>query len=319
MFEALGFSLDDDHIDFSFTDTATWPRVSADAGMPPSLFISLGDPVCGPDIQLVTFPPPPSLMWIDSHYHACDQFRVILNGDFQVDRERLTPGRFGYQNSGVPYREGFPGVSSDELWMFMVHGERRGARSTMLRANGDFAISAFGEDQLDRPVPSPDDAYWQSVPGGARGRIGMSTTLGEPIDGFVWGSFEDDKGWRELQPGVAISAALMSDRAAGPVVFTVRCAAGKTAVPRTTCSAEVAMAVIQGACRVGTQEYRAGDVRVQKADSAFESVVAGAEGCSVVLVISDRRASLRVPAQDAAGTAWPRTAAALVTELADAL
>lgn len=52
MLYALGQRLDDDHFDLSFRDPAAWPRVGPGEGMPPSLWISVGDSVAGPAMQL---------------------------------------------------------------------------------------------------------------------------------------------------------------------------------------------------------------------------------------------------------------------------
>jgi hypothetical protein len=152
-------------------------------------------------VQLGLCPPVPDSIWLDTHYHASDQFRATISGDFQLQRKHMKPGDFGYQVAGVPYREGLVGGGREPLWIFAVHGDRRGARSTITRVDGSFELGEVGEDQLDRPVASPDDAYWDTVPGGAKGVSALAVSEGRTVGGFHWGQFEDTTSWRTLPPG----------------------------------------------------------------------------------------------------------------------
>jgi hypothetical protein len=315
MFESVGQEFRGDHLDLSFRDTTNWPRVGPDEGLPPSLFMSLGDPVSGPDIQLAIFSPPPNDMYLDTHYHGSDQFRAVIQGEIHVQRKYLMASQFGYQISGVPYREGFRAGKGEDLWMFAVHGERRGARSTMLGTDGDFQSIAFGDDQLDRPVASKDDPYWDDVPGGSKGIIGLGTTLGRQVGGFVWGSYGEDKGWRPLIPGVSITAGVLSDRISGPVILTLRSEMGRPAVPRATYGTEVAFSVIRGSCQIGDRKYIAGEVRIQKAGTTMDAIVSGPDGLDAVLMIADRRMLPQTEASDPLAERWPALIAALIAEL----
>lgn len=315
MFEAVGYALQGSHLDFSFRNTSGWPTVGPGEGMPPSLFMSIGDPISGPDVQLAVFPPPPRDMYLDTHYHGSDQFRAVIQGEIHVQRKYLGESQFGYQVSGVPYREGFRGGSTKALWMFAVHGERRGARATMIGTKGDFDMITFGDDQLDRPVASTDDPYWKMVPGGSKGIVGLGTTLGSPVGGFVWGSFGEQKGWRSLCPGVSVTAGVLSDRVAGPVILTVRSEAGRSAVPRATYGTEVAFSVIRGSCQIGDRAYVAGEVRIQKAGAVMDAIVSGPDGLEAVLMISDRRMLPQTDTSDAAEGRWPELIDALIMEL----
>ena len=290
MFEALNHEMPGDHLDLTFRDTRLWPRVGPDPALPPSLFISLGDPVAGPDVQLVVMPSPPEAMWLDTHFHATDQFRVVLQGEFQLQRKCMTARDFGYQSPGIPYREGVPGGSTGPMWMLMVHGERRGARSTMTRSDGNILIDAFGEDQLDRPVSTPDDPYWADVIGGAKGRSGLATTIGRQIGGFSWGNFDASDGWHVPAAGLRMTAGLMGCPEKGPLVLTLRAEPDVEILPAFESASEVVIAVIRGTCDIGDRKYDAGEVRVQKARVPLEAMTSGPQGADIIIMFADRRA-----------------------------
>ena len=58
MFAAVGQSLEGDHLDLSYRDTGSWTRVGPGFDVP-SLWVSLGDAVAGPTVQLGACPPLP--------------------------------------------------------------------------------------------------------------------------------------------------------------------------------------------------------------------------------------------------------------------
>jgi len=314
MFAAVGHALEGDHLDLSFRETSAWTKVGPGEGMPPSLFVNLGDPVSGPDIHLAAVPAPPEDFWLPTHYHGTDQFRAIIRGRWNLQRKQLEAGDFGYQISGVPYREG-PGSAPDELWMFAVHGEWRGARSTKTRNDG-IEVPEIGEDQLDRYVDSPD--YWDNVPGGSKGIVGLASTLGGAAGGFSWGSFDDGAGWQELSPGVSVTAGLLSDRAAGPIILTLRSEAGRTVVPSAGYDTEIVLAIVRGSCRVGDRTYIDGEVRIQKAGTVMDTIIAGADGLDAVLMIADRRCHPQIAASDTAAY-WPAKLGELTEELTSSM
>ena len=288
MFEALGYEMVADHVDLTFRDPSRWPKVGEGDDMPPSLFVAVGDPETGGNFQMVVVPPVPSDLILDTHYHGSDQFRAVIKGCYRLHRRQLEASQFGYQVSGVPYREGI-GASKEELWLFAAHGARRGARATMIATDGNFQLPDIGEDQLDRPVPSPDDPYWQDVRGGSKGTIGLKSTLGRPVGGFNWGSFGTDQGWQEISPGISVTAGLIGDDDSGPLILTVRGGAKAELFPSTTSETEIIVAVMGGSCRIGDRSYETGEVRVQKAGVPLDGAQAGLEGAEIVLMIADRR------------------------------
>lgn len=318
MFEALGHTLKDGHLDLSFRDPSGWAKVGPLDDMPPSLFVSLGDPVTGPDIQFVVIKPPAQDVWLRTHYHGSDQFRAILQGGWKLQLKRMQPAQFSYQVSGVPYREGLA-HASDDLWMFAAHGERRGARSTHTRKDATWELSPErGEDQLDRCIESPEDPYWDGVPGGSKGTIGLKTTLGRAVGGFNWGSFDDTANWRQLSPGVSISAGVMSDPVSGPIFITLRSEPGRTAIPAAIYGTEFVLVVVRGSCDLGDRTYIHGEARIQEADVALDAIVAGPDGLDAILVIADRRCPPRVASSDAGAGHWPAEIDRLIEELTPA-
>ena len=291
MFFAEGFEPPRDHINFAFQNTDGWTPVGPEAGSPPSLWIRLGDPVSGPAIQLGICPPMAETIWIDTHYHATDQFRCMISGAFLLQRKNMKPGDFGFHVSGIPYREGPAGGSADPLWMVSVHGDWRGARSTVTRVDGTFPL-LVGDDQLDRPVPSVDDPYWDSVPGGARGQVALAVTAGRSIGGFTWGNFDDREGWQALEDGVEAFFSVFGDFSSGPFLMVAHAQGDALLVPALECASEIAIFVVSGSVNIAGKTYGAGEVRIQSASAALPAVIAGAQGADVAVMIADRRAAI---------------------------
>lgn len=304
MFHAQGQTFAGDHLDLSFRNTEGWTTVDPSDGSPPSLWLSLGDSVAGPAVQLGLCPPVPGPLWLDTHYHASDQFRATLRGDFQLQRQHMKAGDFGYQVAGIPYREGLVPGTGEPLWMFAVHGDRRGAPSTITRNDGSFPLGEIGEDQLDRPKPSPDDPYWDEVPGGARGVPGLAVATGRKVGGFLWGNFAAAASWAPLADGVRANVGLFGDAERGPVLLTLRADAGRTAVPALSSEGEVIVTVARGTVAIGGQLYATGDVRVQRAGAPCPAVVAQEEGADLLYMIADRRALPVVEGADTAARGW---------------
>ncbi|WP_404477939.1 hypothetical protein [Novosphingobium sp. BL-52-GroH] len=304
MLHAEGMTFGAGHSDLSFRDPTGWTRVSAGDGSPPSLWISLGDPQAGPAVQLGICPPVPQAMWLDTHYHATDQLRAVVQGGFQLQRKRMGPGDFGYQASGIPYREGLVDGGDAPLWMFAVHGDRRGARSTTTRHDGSFELGEVAEDQLDRPVASPDDPYWRDVPGGARGVSALAISEGRAVGGFHWGCFDDAQDWHELAPGVRVCAAVLGDALAGPVVLMIRAAPGATILPEHVAGSEVVLVPFAGSLHSGFSRIAPGDVRIVPASARMTAIVAGEAGVDLIYMIADRRAvsTMFAPADGTTGS-----------------
>ena len=291
MFFAEGFEAPKDHIDFAFRDPDGWTPVGPEDGSPPSLWISLGDPVSGPAIQLGTCPAVAETVWIDTHYHATDQFRCMISGAFLLQRKNMKPRDFGFHVSGVPYREGPAAGSTDQLWMVSVHGDRRGARSTVTRLDGSLPF-VVGEDQLDRPVPSADDPYWDDVPGGSRGETAIAVTAGRSIGGFTWGDFDSREDWQTLGDGVEAFFSVFGEISSGPFLMVAHAQSGALVVPALESSSEIAIFVVSGSLEIAGKTYGTGDVRIQSASVPLPAVAAGPEGADIGFMIADRRSDI---------------------------
>jgi hypothetical protein len=294
MFYARGFEAPKNHIDFSFRNTDDWTVVGPQAGSPPSLWIMLGDPVSGPAIQLGTCPPLDETIWIDTHYHATDQYRCVMSGAYLLQRKKnMKCGDFTLHKSGVPYREGPAGGSPDPLWIVTVQGDKRGARSTATRRDATFPL-VVGEDQLDGKVGTGlvDDPYWDTVPGGARGKSAIATTAGRSIGGFTWGNYDDRQDWQALGDGVEGFFAVFGDIDSGPFVMTAHGEGGALLVPALECASEIAIFVVSGSIEVAGKTYGGGDIRIQSASAELPPVMAGVQGANISVMIADRRADI---------------------------
>lgn len=294
MFYARGFEAPTDHIDFAFQNTDDWTVVGPKDGSPPSLWITLGDPVSGPAIQLGTCPPLAESIWIDTHYHATDQFRCVMSGAYLLQRKKnMKCGEFTFHKSGVPYREGPAGGSTDPLWIVTVHGDKRGARSTATRHDGTFPL-VVGEDQLDGKVGTGlvDDPYWETVPGGAKGMTAIATTAGRSVGGFTWGNFDERDDWQALGDGVEGFFAMFGDVDSGPFLMTAHAQGGASMVPALECSSEIAIFVVSGAVEIAGKTYGGGDIRIQSASMGLPAVIASAQGADISVMIADRRADI---------------------------
>lgn len=298
MLTAVGMTFDGDVSTLSFRESNGWTRVSPDKMSPPSQWISIGDPECGPAVQLGICLPVSEKLWLDTHYHASDQLRVVVQGGFQLQRKLMGPGDFGYQVAGIPYREAIVPGDGDALWMFALQAERRGARSTTTRLDGSFELGEVAEDQLDRPVDSPDDPYWLDVPGGSKGRAALATSEGRTIGGFNWGKFDDAASWAAIAEGVTGCAALLGDVVAGPMVITMRAAAGTVIMLPIMFDTETVVAPVAGTLLAGDDRLEAGDVRFERTGAQRAALVAGDRGVDLVYVIADRRALSQAGSDD---------------------
>lgn len=309
MFEAQGLKLESDHLDLSFQNTESWPRVGKNV-VAQSLWLSVGDAVSGPGVQLGVSRPEPMTpdRWLGTHYHGSDQFRVLFAGESLLHGKRMAPGQFAYQEAGKPYREGVAGgnAESGESWMFLVHGDRRGARATILRDNGTYELdeSDLREVQLDRPVPLADDPYWDEFPGGSKGVAGVSTTLSERRTATISGSFDNAQDWLTLSPGAKACAGLLGHGTTGPLVLSLHGEANNVVVPASNCAAEVVCAVVRGDAKIGLTHYDKGGIRVQRAGAPMDAVVSGPHGVDLVFLITDRRAKLRIDDSDISARTW---------------
>ncbi|HET9666072.1 MAG TPA: hypothetical protein VFP09_04930, partial [Desertimonas sp.] len=271
-----------------------WPQTQYNGHAASQTMMWLGDPTSGPLVSLSVTTPDAEDAWTRTHSHGSDQFRVIMRGSSRaVGRHVLRPGQFAFQESGMVYREGIGG-RDDDVWSFLVAGDRRGASTVTFRGDN-------GNPKYDVPKEMLEvfEAAAAANPGGVKGIPGVVTTLGSCRQGYLGGSFadagRDGDGWRALAPGVTAAAAAWGDRECGPVALLVHAAPGSAALPRLTTGTESVFLVVGGSCMVGEAELSGGDLRVTAPDLALNPVMAGDDGLDALLFVADRRA---LPAVD---------------------
>jgi hypothetical protein len=255
-----------------------------------------------------------------THYHGSDQFRMILRGVEQsVNRVTFGPRQFAFQESGMAYKEGVGG--RDEVWGFLVVGDRRGAASTMpLGDNGTYKMD---------PSPEAREAFEKGYtvftemaknnPGGPKGIPSVATNLGPRRGGMVMGSFADRDGWRRFSDGIEAAAGLWGDRTSGPAQMMLKVEAGHVAIPRLTAQTEIVTVVVEGSCEIDGVRYGCGDMRIQAAGARQGAVTAGPDGLEVVFMIADRRALPAFEDDDEIGAGWKPAFDGFIGELRSAL
>jgi hypothetical protein len=313
MFQAVGHELAGDYLDLTFRDTSAWTKAGPDIDIP-NQWLTVGDPDCGPTIMLGTPPALPQDLWMPTHYHASDQFRAVIKGEYLLQTHRMKAGDFGYQVSGRNYREGLGG-DAGECWIFAMHGTWPGARGTKTRDDGTFPLTELFDNQLDRFVDSPEDAYWDNVVGGARGIAAVNTTLNSTGAIYEWGSFDQTEDWRPLGEDVVATAGVFGLADSGPILFTIHARGDRVVMPSAVYGTETVCAVIRGSVEIGGNRYDTGDLRVQKAGVALDAVVSGTEGVDMVFVVGDRRERPFGVAADAASQSWKGCVDAMYSEL----
>jgi hypothetical protein len=313
MFQAVGFDLAGDHLDMTFTDTSNWTTGGPDIPIP-NQWLTIGDPDHGPTVMLGTPPALPEDMWMPTHYHASDQFRVVIKGEYLLQKHRMKVGDFGYQVSGRNYREGLGG-NAGECWIFAMHGTWPGARGTKTRDDGNFPLTELYDNQLDRFVDSPDDPYWDDVTGGSKGIAAVRTTLNSTGALYEWGSFDDSEDWRPLAEDVVATAGVFGLAESGPILFTIHAGGDRQVMPAAAYGTETVCAVIRGSAVIGDRVYNAGDIRIQNAGTSLDDVHSGAAGLDMVFVVADRRERPTRVADD--GQNWKGAFESLYSELAE--
>ncbi|OAN56211.1 hypothetical protein A7Q26_02035 [Sphingobium sp. TCM1] len=213
----------------------------------------------------------------------------------------MRPGDFGFQMAGIAYREGLVEGGEDPLWMFAIHGDRRGARSTTTRHDGSFELGEVAKDQLDRPVPSTDDPYWRDVPGGDRGVSALAVSQGRTVGGFHWCNFSESKDWQVITPGVQVCAALFGDAEVGPMILAIRADPDAKILPRHSAATEILIVPVAGSVAAGMSCLSVGDVRIIPASHGVDALVAGPAGANILYMIADRRAAADIVALDGRG------------------
>jgi hypothetical protein len=311
--------IEGDHVDLSYCDTDEWTGYTPKRSIAAQIF-SLGDPASGPFVALgaVQDVPDEQLDWAHTvdpmHFHGSDQFRLILGGEWNVAREPMNEGQFGFQEAGRVYQE-HPGPGGS-AWTFLVYGDRRGMPATLTLEEDRAKLAGQSEIAGNGIAGAGEYPH----PAGPKGIPAISTSAGGTVKGYLRGSFSDTTAWRAVGDDGRILAGVWGDATSGPVVYLLASGADRVVVPACSYATQAVLIVSKGSCRVGDDEYLAGALRVQAADRPLAPVVSGPDGLEGALMIADRRSSavLADPA-NAAASEWKDTTDALLAELAAAV
>ncbi len=306
MFKALlgDLELSGDHIDLSYRDPQSWPALLPSGGIRSFVF-DIGDPEAGPSLQLGLISPVEGevLDWKHSidpvHHHGSDQFRVCLGGSWILANRTMPVGALSFQEAGWVYQEHPTAGAPASIALLMA--DRRGTMSTLHFDRDKETIFAAGAE-FGQP---PEEEVPYPHPAGDKGIAAIATNRGGCQRGYLHVEPE------ELTDGDVVTG-LLGDPVAGPVVHAFRSAPDALVVPSCRFATEVVLIVAAGGCRIGDADYRAGDLRIQRADAPF-SVKAGSNGVELVLIVGDRRAVGMV--LDGSKPDWMTQASSLIAAL----
>lgn len=278
-----GLSMAGDHLDISYNDPESWPKLTPSGSIRAFVF-HVGDPEAGPCVQLGLIRPVEgeTLDWRHSidplHHHGSDQFRAIVTGNWNLAGRPLAQGDYAFQESGIVYQE-HPGPSGAASIMLLM-GDRRGNQATIARKQDEDRIFEYDEIY---GAPKADQAY--PHPAGDRGIAAVNTTAGRCNNGYLRGAIEAlEGGERGALTGV------LGDHTSGPAVHVIHGRPGETVMPSAIWPTEVVMLIVAGSVELSARTYGAGELRVQQSDAAMGAIVAGGAGAELVFIVADRRA-----------------------------
>ena len=265
---------------FSFGEAEAW----VDFMNGKDLALLLGDPECGPLIELTSRPPEPEEMpRAPAHGHASDNWRITIQGTTNMGRYAYGPGQFRFQDGGVPYAGDNLAWGPEGGFGIIMFADRRGSPIRFVEEDHPF------QEGADQGARAFADAYGFELCDPCPGAPAIRTTLGETTHGHLDTGFGDSDSWQEVTPGVRLATSLLGEVTAGPVLALLRCDPGAPACPAGTVDTDVFHAVVAGSCLVDGSPRALGDAWVHEPGPQPE-VVAGPDGLSHIVVFADRRA-----------------------------
>lgn len=265
---------------FSFREAEAW----VDFSNGKDLALLIGDPACGPLIELTSRPPEPQEMpRAPAHGHASDNWRITIQGTTNMGRYAYGPGQFRFQDGGVPYAGDNLAWGPDGGFGIIIFADRRGSPIRFVDPDHEFQAGA------DAGARAFADAYGFELCDPCPGAPAVHTTLGETRHGHLDTGFEDSDSWPEAIPGVRLATSLLGEVTAGPVLALLRCGPGALAFPAGTVETEVFHAVVEGSCVIEGETRELGDAWLDEPGPQRE-VRAGPGGLSHIVVFGDRRA-----------------------------
>lgn len=296
MFNGYGvLALDSDHLDLSYHRSEEWPSLTPQGAIK-SFTFEMGDPDTGPLVQLglIGHLDSEPLDWPNSidppHYHGTDQFRVIPGGQWQLADKTLNAGSFAFQESGLRYSE-HPGEGG-AAWILLVLGDRRGARPTILREAHKETLINTGSTN-DKPL-TDEEIY--PHPAGSKGIAAIATSEGPCERGYRVGSF-GELAERANGEKLVLVSGVFGEKDSGPVALIMKSAPDCLVSAASTSDSERLLLVSGGSCRIGDKQYRAGDLRIQRAGDTLPEIVSGPDGLEATCVLADRRAVVDIAEQ----------------------
>ena len=265
---------------FSFRDAEAW----VDFSNGKDLALLLGDPECGPLIELTSRPPEPEEMpRAPAHGHASDNWRITIQGTTNMGTYAYGPGQFRFQDGGVPYAGDNLAWGPEGGFGIIMFADRRGSPIRFVERDHPF------QEGADQGARAFADAYGFALCDPCPGAPAIRTNLGQTQFGHLDTGFEESDSWPEAAPGVRLATSLLGEVTAGPVLALLRCEPGAPACPAGTVDTEVFHAVVAGSCQVEGSPRALGDAWVT-APGPQPGVVAGPGGLSHIVVFADRRA-----------------------------
>lgn len=295
MFNGYGaLSLESDHLNISFGKPESWSSFTP-LGSIKALIFDFGNENMGPVVQLglMTTVDGEVLDWPHSidppHFHGSDQFRVVVDGEWNLAGKKQVAGGYSLQESGRIYRE-HPG-DGGATWLMSVIGDRRGAKAEIIRAEDRETLVQIDSEYF-KPT-AEDEAY--PHPAGSKGIPAIASTNGDCVNGYLRNHVDD------LSINT-VSSCLFGEKSVGPVAHVMSFTQDLMVMPRSQYATERLFAVTSGTCTIGATEYKKGDIRIQNADAPMEEIISGPNGVQLTMVVADRSADLSF---DSAATDTP--------------
>jgi hypothetical protein len=269
----------DGHVDLSYSERSGWFDDMGATILP----IMIGDDHCGPFVALSYVEPTEEQMPLSfAHAHASDNWRISVRGTTNMGRDTYEQGQFRFHDGGVPYASDNFAWGPDGGYGIIMFADRRGfairpvkeAIAEKLAPQQAAAAAGMGIDMQD-PCP---------------GAPAIATTMGPTQRAHLDGGFDATDDWSEIRPGVRMAVGLAGEPTRGPVLVFLDCDPGCEAVPSHSIGTEVIVAPVSGGLDAGGVTLAQGDVRVEEGNVEHPSLVAGANGVQLVLIVADRRA-----------------------------
>ena len=297
----------DGHVDLSFRDTNGWLDLPHPGLRGAKLCaVLLGDENAGPLVWLSQVPPASESMQLSpSHGHDSDNWRLSILGSQRMGKRRYSEGDFRFQNGGVAYGPDDYCSGPGGGYGIVMMADRRGFPVRTIKPN------RFIDKTMDETATRLGVHVAHPYPFGSA----IRTTAGDPGKAMLEGSFADSDTWPAFAPGTRLFAAILGDRAAGPLLLLIDSKPDATALRSLTLDTEIFVSVVAGSCSIRDKELIAGDIRLQECGIASGDVEAGSAGVSLALVMGDRRAVAVARSGNGDPRSWAPELAATLAEL----